>query len=167
MRVRPGAGFRQLVLLLALACGMATPTLAAKPGWDRAKTVRVAAERLAELQKRQGAEAVAKFLDACYRTHTLASKFSEPLDTCMAQDLMFSEVLATVYGRLTPEARRERKLPSPEQISASLAARIGSVVTQYKLKDADTKALADAVAAHGMPIFLAAMFPKAGEPPKP
>lgn len=142
----------------------ATP-LDARPKWDQAANVRAAATRLAEMQKRQGAEAVVKFLDACYRTHTLASQFSEALEGCLAQDLMFSHVLANIYARLPSRALKEQNLPSPQQISASVSKRVAAVATQYKLTEEQRKSILAAVETHGLPIFMKSVFPTAENRP--
>lgn len=137
----------------------------ANVAWDRAANVRQAAERLAVLQRRQGADAVVKFLDACYRTHTLAAAFTQGLEACMAQDVMFSKVLVQVYGRIPAEELAKLKLPEPATIGRAMSGRLASVAQQYKLDRKAMGELAASIDAHGLPLYVKAVLPSTGEPP--
>ncbi len=105
---------RRVMLGVILAVSVMTPAQAAKPEWDMVANIKEAAGHLGKLHRAQGSQGVLKFLDACYRTHTLASKFNRGLEACMAQDYMHSQVLAVMYARLPEEARAKSKMPSPE-----------------------------------------------------
>jgi hypothetical protein len=164
LRSATAAGRLRCALLgmatLGAAASLATFAPAhAKPAWDQAANVKGAAERLAVMQTRQGADAVVKFLDACYRTHTLASQFSQALEACMAQDVMFSKVLAEVYTRIPAAELTKRGLPEPARIGRAMSGRVASVAAQYKLGKPDLDALGAAIEAHGMPIYFKAVFP--------
>ena len=56
--------------------------------WDRAANIKEAAERIGLIQRTRGAEAAIKHIDACYRTHGLASAYSAAFEACIAQDYM-------------------------------------------------------------------------------
>ena len=86
----------------------ASPVHAAKGDWDHTANIKDAAGRLAALHKREGSPGVLKFLDACYRTHLLASDFTKGLEACMAQDYMHTRVLATIYAKLPVDQRKTR-----------------------------------------------------------
>ena len=118
-----------------------------------------AAQRLSMLHKRSGSEGVLKFLDACYRTHTIATNFSAALEGCMAQDYVHSRVLVAVYARVPEAVRAERKLPSPEAIAGAMNSRFAAIFEQYKLKPNDVEALQAAFETHGVPIFVKSAFP--------
>lgn len=161
---RSRAARRPLARLLAaatLAMLLAPPSRGAGPAWDRAANVREAAERLAALHKRQGSGAVLKFLDACYRTHTLASSYSRALEGCLVQDYVHSRVLAGIYAKVPAEARGERGIPTPEVVVGAFNVRLGAILKQYGLALADGEALKASAEEHGVPLFMQAVFPAA------
>lgn len=138
----------------------------AKDDWDRAANIKDAATRLADLHRRQGSQGVLKFLDACYRTQTLASKYSAGLESCMAQDYMHSQVLAQIYARI-PQAERVRMgTPAPEDIARAMGQRFVATFRQYKISTKEAEKFKKLVDVNGMPIFLKSVFPprKPGEP---
>jgi hypothetical protein len=136
------------------------PAQAAKPAWDQTANIKEAANHLAKLHRGQGSQGVIKFLDACYRTHTLASEFNRGLEACMAQDYMHSKVLAEIYGRLPEAARANRNVPTPELISKTMVARFAAIFAQYKFTQSQSDGFKSAVDKHGFPLFLKAVFPK-------
>lgn len=139
---------------------------AARETWDQAANIKDAAKRLAELHRRQGSAGVLKFLDACYRTQTLASKYSAGLESCMAQDYMHSQVLALIYARI-PQAERVRMgTPAPEDIARSMGQRFVATFRQYKISTKEAEKFKKLVDVNGMPIFVKSVFPpkKPGEP---
>lgn len=140
---------------------IAAPAHGAKPAWDQVKNVKESAERLGVLHRKSGANGVLKFLDACYRTHTLSSKYTSAVEGCVAQDVMYSRVLSAVYSRVPLEVRVERALPTAEQIGAALQARVSVVVRQYALLPADMDMLQKLIDDHAMPIVLKVAFPNA------
>lgn len=144
---------------------IAVPAHGAKPAWDQVKNVKESAERLGVLHRKSGANGVLKFLDACYRTHTLSSKYTSAVEGCVAQDVMYSRVLSAVYSRVPPEVRVERSLPTAEQIGGALQARVSVVVRQYALLPADMDMLQKLIDDHAMPIVLKVAFPNAGAAP--
>lgn len=149
------------LLSLALALGLAGAAYAAKPNWDRVANVKEAANHLAKLHRAQGSQGVVKFLDACYRTHMLASDFNRGLEACMAQDYMHSQVLAVIYAKLPAEDRQKAGAPSPEFIAKSMGTRFAAVFDQYKFSAEQTADFKKIVDKHGFPIFVKAVFPKA------
>ena len=149
-----------------------TPAHAAdtKIDWDQTKNVTGAAKRLAEMQRRQGSEAVLKFLEACYKTHMLAEKYTEGLEACMAQDYMLSQLLAVIYSKVPPEKLADMKAPSPEVIARAMRGRFLAIFKQYNVSQEQADSLKKAVDEHAMPLFIKLVFPKSsqkkdGEPP--
>ena len=137
------------------------PAFADKAAWDHVANVKDAAERLAKLHRTEGSKGVLKFLDACYRSHLLASAYTAGLESCMAQDYMHSQVLAQLYARLPAEAREKSGAPSPELIANGMGQRFMVAFSQYKVSSADADQFKKNVDTHGLPIFLKAVFPKA------
>ena len=167
------AAFSQLLLsLLAAVMAVVVPALPAqseaakaeKQSWDHAANVRDAAGRLAVMHQREGSPGVLKFLDACYRTHLLASEFNQGLEACMAQDYMHSQVLAQMYGKLAPDQRKAMRAPSAEDISRGMGQRFLLAYSQYHVTPAEADAFKKLVDTEAFPVFLKAVFPKENAP---
>ena len=134
--------------------------------WDRAANIKDAAERLGALHRREGTQGVIKFIDACYRTHMLASEYNKGLEACLAADYMHSRVLAEIYARVPAEERAKNKAPSPELITNTMAARFGRAYQQYKVPAAEADVFKKLVDTHGFPLFVKVIFPKAQAEPE-
>jgi hypothetical protein len=150
-----------MAAVLSLAGLLGQPAWAEKGSWDHVANIKDSATRLAVLHRRQGSSGVLKFLDACYRTHLLASEFTQGLESCMAQDYMHSQILATIYSRM-PQSDRERLgVPSPEIIAKGMGDRFVAAFAQYKVPSSEAKQFKRLVDKHGFPVFLKGVFPNA------
>ena len=164
---RQAAFPRWLLPLTAMIMAALSPAVPAhaeaskaeKPSWDHAANVRDAAGRLAIMHKREGSPGVLKFLDACYRTHLLASEFNQGLEACMAQDYMHSLVLAQMYSKLSAEQRKAMRAPSAEDISTGMGQRFLLAYSQYHVSFAEAEVFRKLVDKEAFPIFLKAVFP--------
>jgi hypothetical protein len=160
-------GLQALLISLLLSASAAVPSPAlAKETWDHAANVKDAAKRLAILPKREGSAGVLNFLDACYRTQMLSSRYTQGLESCMAQDYMHSQVLARIYARI-PQAERVRMgVPAPEDIANGMGQRFVAAFKQYNISTKDAEAFRKLVDKDGLPIFIKSAFPprKAGDP---
>jgi hypothetical protein len=153
-----GIGCATIAIFMAVL--IATPhASAAKEGWDHVANIKDAAKRLGELHQREGSQGVLKFLDACYRTQTLASEYTQGIESCLAQDYMHSQVLAQIYARIPQDARVKMGTPAPEDIARGMGQRFVAVFAQYKISAKDAEAFKKMVDKNGMPIFLKAVFP--------
>jgi hypothetical protein len=154
------SGFRGLLIALFLGAMAAAPSPSlAKETWDHVANVKDAAKRLADLHKREGSAGVLKFLDACYRTQMLSSKYTQGLESCMAQDYMHSQVLARIYARI-PQAERVRMgVPAPEDIANGMGQRFVAAFKQYNISTKEAEAFRKLVDKNGMPIFIKSAFP--------
>jgi hypothetical protein len=145
-----------LPIVVALAGG----AHAAAGAWNHAANIKDAAQRLALLHKREGSNGVLKFLDACYRTHMLASEFSKGLEACMAQDYMHTQVLATIYSKVPEDQRKRVGAPSPEMMAQGMGQRFTAAFSQYKVAVVEAEDFKKLVDKYGFPVFVKAMFPK-------
>ena len=145
------------VLTAMLVTGSA---FAARGDWDHAANIKDAAVRLAVLHKRAGSQGVLKFLDACYRTHLLASDYTKGLESCMAQDYMHTQVLAMIYSKLPEDERKKLGAPSPELMAKGMNQRFVTSFMQYKVTVADGEDFKKLVDKYGFPVFIKAIFPK-------
>ena len=153
-------GFRGLLIALLFSAVATAPVPSlAKETWDHTANVKDAAKRLADLHRREGSAGVLKFLDACYRTQMLSSKYTQGLESCMAQDYMHSQILARIYARI-PQAERVRMgVPAPEDIANGMGQRFVAAFKQYKISAKEAEAFRKLVDKDGMPIFLKTAFP--------
>lgn len=157
----------RLVGIAALLSMLAAPAHAAKPDWDRKTNVREAAERLATMHRTQGSPGVMKFLDACYRTHTISEAFTSGLEACMAQDYMHSRALAAIYANLPAEARSRPDIPKPDAIAKAMGQRFALIFHRYKIDNAAAEQFRKLVDEHGFPVFTKSVFPGSAPPAAP
>ena len=165
MRTRQsGCGlFLVAACLVVFGASQPVPAHDAKPAWNQEKNVKDAAKRLGALQRREGSEAVLKFLEACYKTHMLSETYSQGLESCMAQDYMLSQMLAVIYSKVPPEQLAKMKAPAADVIAASMRGSFQAIFQQYKFSQEQADALKKAVDKHAMPVYVKIMFPKSSK----
>lgn len=147
----------------------ATPAASAQT-WDKVANIKDAATRIAKLQASKGAEAAYKFIDACYRTHSLAEQYSQAYESCIAQDYLQTKMLVQIYSRTPPETLKKYGSPSAEALSQSGGRRIVAAFAQYKIPVSQANEFKDLVDKHGVPVFVSIVFPgaiKQGDEKKP
>ena len=105
----------------------------AQPAWDQVENIKDAAARIGKLQRAKGSEAAYKFIDACYRTHSLAENYSKAFESCIAQDYLQTKMLVQLYSRTPPETLKKLGSPSPEKLSEIGGRRIVAAFAQYKI----------------------------------
>jgi hypothetical protein len=135
--------------------------LALTPSWDQIANIKDAAERLGKLHRAGGVKAAYDFIDACYRTHSLAENYGQAFESCIAQDYLETKVLAEVYARMPPEALKKLGAPSPAALADSMGRRVVAAFSQYKMPAAYGEDLKRLVDLHGLPVFLKIVFPEA------
>jgi len=151
----------RVAMLWLAAAAAASPVSAAKV-WNKTENIKASAERLALMQRARGATGTYEFIFNCYKTHRLASDFSEPLEGCIVQDYIHSKVTAAVYERVDAETRKKFGAPSAEQLMALMSARVVDAYRQYGIADAEIKSFMKLVDKQGLPVFLAKRFPDSG-----
>jgi hypothetical protein len=158
---------RTLRALSAIAFVLtAGPAVAAAstPDWDQAENITDAAQRLARMQRAQGAQKAFEFIDACYRTHSLSSKYTKAFEACIAQDYMETQVLALIYSRIKPEALKAMRAPTPQVLAQTMGKRIRTAFAKYDVPKERIEAFKELVDEHGLPVFFRALFPNAKMP---
>jgi hypothetical protein len=145
------------------ACAETAPEAAPppQPTWDRIANIKDAAARIGKLQKAKGAEAAYKFIDACYRTHSLAENYTAGFEACIAQDYLQTKMLVEIYERTPPEVLKRFRSPTPEALADTMGKRIIAAFAQYKITASDANAFKNMVDRHGVPVFIAIVFPEA------
>jgi hypothetical protein len=147
----------------AFASAVAAETLK----WDQAENIREAATHIGTLQKTRGAQKAIQFIDACYRTHGLASEYSRPFEACIAQDYLLTQSLASVYSRVSPEDLAKLGAPQPKALADAMGRRVVAAFKQYNISVADADAFKQLVDQHGFPVFIAIVFPNAEKAARP
>lgn len=132
-----------------------------KPAWDQAASIRAAAERLGRLHRAKGATAAYQLIDNCYKTHSLASSYGEGFEACIAQDYLETRTLIKVYSRMPPDALRQSGVPAPAELADSMGKRISAAFMKYGKSQAYADEVRKLVDQHGLPVFLAIVFPEA------
>jgi cell pole-organizing protein PopZ len=138
--------------------------VAPAPTWDRVSSIKGAAERLAYLHRARGAKAAYELIDNCYRTHSLAENYGEGFETCITQDYLETKILSQVYARLPPDQLQKLGAPSPAMLAEAMGRRITAAFLQYKMPISYAEELKVLVDTHGLPVFLAIVFPEAIRP---
>ena len=148
------------LLGIALAAGGVSALAAAEdPDWDQVANIKEAAGRLAQMQRTQGATRAFAFIDACYKTQSLNSKYTKAFEACIAQDYMETQVLALIYSRLPPETLKKMGAPSPELLAQTMGERVTQAFRTYNVPVARVEAFKKLVDEHGFPVFFEALFP--------
>jgi cell pole-organizing protein PopZ len=133
------------------------------PAWDRIANIKGAAERIGRLHRARGATAAYQQIENCYKTHSLASAYGEGFEACLAQDYLETRTLIQVYSRMPPDALAKSGVPSPQQLADSMGQRISIAFTHYKKTQAFADEVKRLVDVHGLPVFLAIVFPEAAQ----
>ncbi len=160
---------RQLRLILAGLAGATTfassvtAEVTEKPAWDQVANIKDAAARLGQLHRARGAKGAYDFIDACYRTHSLAENYGAAFESCIAQDYLETKVLAQVYARMPPDVLQKLGAPSPQLLAESMGRRIVAAFAHYKVGTVYAEDLKKLVDEHGFPIFLKIIFPEAAQ----
>lgn len=134
----------------------------AKPSWNQAANIREAAERLVQLQRARGPLGTFKYIADCYRTHSLASRYSEAFEACIVQDYIHSTLTAAVYQRIPKEEREKMRAPEPAALMEAMTQRISHAFAQYKVPAGEAQAFLLLVNQHGLKEFGKIL---SGEPP--
>lgn len=129
--------------------------------WDRAGSIRGAAQRIAILQRTKGPKAAYTLIDNCYRTHVLAETYSEGFENCITQDYLQTKMLIELYSRMTPEALAQLGGASPQMLAETMRRRIGGGLKHYGMPQTHADDLKKLVDQHGLPVFLSIVFPEA------
>lgn len=145
----------------ALATEGAAADGAFSPTWERSKSIKEASQRIAVMHRAKGPRAVYQFIDACYRTHGLASKYGEALESCFVQDYLETKMLVQIYSQMAPETRSQIGLASPEDLVGAMNGRMAAALKTYELPHEHAEELMRLVDAEGLPVFLAIVFPEA------
>jgi hypothetical protein len=131
--------------------------------WDQASSIRGAAERIGRVHRARGAKAAYELVENCYKTHSLASTYGEGFESCIAQDYLETRTLIQVYSRMSPEMLKQSGVPSPQQLADGMGHRISTAFTHYKKSQAYADEVKRLVDLHGLPVFLALVFPEAAQ----
>lgn len=131
------------------------------PTWDQVANIRGAAERLGRLHRARGAKAAYELIENCYKTHSLAENYGEGFEACIAQDYLETRTLIQIYSRMPADALEKLGVPSPQMLAESMGQRVSTAFGQYRKSQAYADNVKKLVDEHGLPVFLAIVFPEA------
>lgn len=162
-RVRGGLSTAMLAVL-AIVLATAPASAYTKPDWDQVANIKEAARRLADMQRSQGATGAFKFIDACYRTHSLSAEYTRAFEACIAQDYLETRILALIYSRMPPETLKRLGMPTPQMLADTMGKRIVTAFRSYDVPVEEVKAFKKLVDEQGFPVFFKALFPNSKVP---
>lgn len=131
------------------------------PAWDQVANVRGAAERIGRVHRTGGAKAAYELIENCYKTHSLAEEYGEGFEACIVQDYLETRTLMQVYSRMPPETLQKLGVPTPQVLADNMAKRVSMAFSQYKKSQAFADNVRKLTDEHGLPVFLAIVFPEA------
>src|SRR3990172_4694262 len=109
----------------------------------------------------RGPKAAYDFIDACYKTHSLAEEYGPAFEACIAQDYLETKVLTQVFARLPPDTLAKLGAPTPAALAQAMGRRIVAAFSQYKKPAAYGEALKKLIDEHGLAVFIGIVFPSA------
>ncbi len=133
----------------------------AAPEWNQIENIKEAAVHIGKLHRSRGAQKAIKFIDACYRTHRLASKYSRAYEACIAQDFILAHSLAALYETMSADARVRRRVPDAARIKKVMGERVAAAFRHYEIAPASAVSFRELVEVHGVPVYLAIVYPNA------
>lgn len=146
---------------VAPAVGQTPDAASEKPAWDQIAGIKGAAERLGRLHRARGAKAAYELIENCYKTHSLASTYGEGFEACIVQDYLETRTLIQVYSRMPPDALEKAGVPTPHMLAESMGRRVAQAFGQYQKSQAYAENVKKLTDEHGLPVFLAIVFPEA------
>jgi hypothetical protein len=153
---RAGVAAAAALIACCLAPAAAAP---GKPDWDQSANIKDAAQRIAEIQRTQGATKAFNYIEDCYKTHSLSSEYTKAFEGCIAQDYLETQILALVYSRLPPETLKKMGAPEPRLLAQSMGQRITAAFANYKVPVARVEKFKKIVDEDGFPVFFKVLFP--------
>lgn len=163
-------GARALLAICAaglVGVGATSAAAAQDPDWNQVDNIKDAALRLAQIQRTQGATKAFAFIDACYRTHSLSSKYTKAFEACLAQDYLETQILALVYSRIDPESLKRLGAPSPGMLAQTMVQRVSAGFGQYNVSKERVAEFKRNIDEHGFPLLFQTLFPGTPVPKLP
>ena len=150
------------LILGALTCAAEEVTEQDRqPAWNQIENIKEAAARIGKLHRVRGAQKAIGFIDACYRTHRLASKYSRAYEACIAQDFILAHSLAALYESIPAKERARRRVPDAANIKKVMGDRVAAAFRHYDVPPASAVSFRELVEVHGVPVYLAIVYPNA------
>ncbi|MFP4002671.1 MAG: hypothetical protein ACLFV8_02765 [Alphaproteobacteria bacterium] len=128
------------VLWTILIC---QPALADDVSWDRAANMKQAGRELAGMWAEKAAPGIFKHIEACHREHVLqAAEYTREAETCVVQDVVHSHVSASMYARLSEEARKMSGSPKAETVLLAMKKRLKATARKFGFSNAEIGGIA-------------------------
>jgi hypothetical protein len=134
---------------------------------DQARNIERAAEEIAAIQKKSGADGAFAAINECYKRELAhATTLTPQLEACMAQDIVVSQVTASFYSMINAEGRRRAGGEEPAAVLKAMSERVVGTMARFKVPENDARAFAAIVKTQGMEAYGRAQFPDQFPPKK-
>jgi hypothetical protein len=145
------------LIMLADCCGDAS---AQATSADRLSNIQKAASEIGAIQKQNGADGAFVAITECYRRELAKAKsLTRELEACMAQDIIVTNVSASMFASVSEEARRMAKAPDPEALKKAMIDRVLGTFMRFKIPVEEARRFNQVVQTQGMEAYGRAMFP--------
>jgi hypothetical protein len=127
---------------------------------DRVRNIEKAAAEIGAIQKTSGANRAFATIIECYtRELAGATALSPQLEACMAQDIVVSQLTATVYSRMSAESRRMGGGADPDAVLKAMQERVLGTMTRFHVPQDDALVFSGIVKTKGMEAYARAQYP--------
>ena len=143
-RMLQAAGAAAPLILASLGTDVAAQTGTS----DRVRNVENAAAEIAAIQKKSGSEGAFAAIDQCYQRELARAKaLTPPLEACMAQDIIVSQVTAAFYSKLPPMAQKS------DVVLKAMTDRVVGTMSRFNVPQDDARAFTAIVKTQGMAAY--------------
>jgi hypothetical protein len=147
-----GTAFALAVLGTNVAAQTAAP--------DRVRNIENAAAEIGAIQKKSGSDGAFAAINACYKRELArATALTPQLEACMAQDIVVSQVTATLYSRISAEGRGMAGGEEPDALLKAMTGRVVGTMARFKVPQDDARVFSGIVKTRGMEAYGRAQFP--------
>ncbi|MEG6509156.1 hypothetical protein V6C03_09250 [Methyloligella sp. 2.7D] len=121
---------------------------------ERVANIQAAAKKIAALQGKEGGEAAVAEVNACYARELKGATTVTPgIEGCMMQDIAVSRLFSAMDDRHTPEERKEKGIPDPQQGLQDMALRIQNMFNHFNMPDGSINQFVALVDEYGMEVY--------------
>ena len=147
---------RTAIVFAILSTNVAAQTASS----DRVRNIEKAAAEIAAIQKENGANGAFEAINECYRRELSdAIALSPQLETCMAKDIIVSQVTAAFCSNMSAAGRRMGGGSDPGTVMNAMQGRVVGTMARFKVPQDDALVFSGIVKTKGMEAYARAGFP--------
>jgi hypothetical protein len=123
--------------------------------WNKLDNIRQSAAEIGVIQKERGFFGAQAAVRACYDEAKQPGKtYGKEIERCITQDYVISQAAASLYGSVSPEARRLSNSPEPAAVIEGMSQRIVQAMAHFRVPQQDALQLIALVKEYGLPAFM-------------